>query len=119
MSRNAEAKLQAACVALARMADDVIVFSIPNGGLRTRAEAALMRWTGTLAGVPDLCIVMPGGRCAFAEIKTELGKLSKAQSDMLDRMDDMSVPYAIVRSLQDMQDFLYRLGIKTRARIAA
>ena len=119
MSRDAEAKLQAACVALARMADDVIVFAIPNASRRTTRGFASNAVPGLMPGIPDLCIVMSAGRCAFAEIKTELGKLSKAQADMLDRMDDMSVPYAIVRSLQDMQDFLYRLGIKTRARIAA
>lgn len=118
--RNAEYRIQASVVQWVRLvAPEVVIFAIPNGGLRTKAEAALLRWVGTLAGVPDLCIVMPGGRCAFFEVKTDAGKLSPAQADMLARLDDMDVPYAIIRSVDDARDALAELGIRTREAVAA
>lgn len=115
MSRNGEAKIQASVVAWVRLvAPQVICFSVPNGGLRTKAEAALLRWTGTLAGVPDLILVLPGGRCAFWEVKAPDGRLSQAQADMLERLDDMGVPCAIIRSIDDARRDLAALGIETR-----
>ncbi len=35
------------------VAPDLIAFHVPNGGFRTKAEAARMKWVGVLAGVPD------------------------------------------------------------------
>jgi hypothetical protein len=115
VARNAEARIQASVVAWVRLvAPQVLCFAVPNGGLRTKAEAALMRWTGVVAGIPDLVLVFPGGRCAFWEIKTGIGKLSLAQEDMLARLDDMDVPYAIIRSIDDARRDLHALGISTR-----
>src|SRR5271169_2634083 len=58
--RNAEARIQAAIVEWVRtVAPQVIVFHVPNGGLRTKAEAARMKWVGVLPGVFDLALILP------------------------------------------------------------
>ena len=82
---NAEARIQAAVVAwVGWVCPGVIVYAIPNGGLRSKSEAARMKWTGTLSGMPDLGFVLPGGQAGFFEIKTpKRGRLSDAQSEML------------------------------------
>ncbi len=116
--RNAEARIQAAIVAYVRTVAPppaALIFAIPNGGLRTKAEAGLLRWTGALAGVPDLCLVLPHrSRCCFLEVKTPAGRLSVAQVDMLNTFDAMGVNYAIVRSIEDVREVLGYLGIPTR-----
>jgi hypothetical protein len=77
MSRNAEARIQATIVEWVRtVAPDVLIFSVPNGGLRTKAEASLFKWTGQLAGIPDLAIVADSGRVRFIEVKAPKGYLS-------------------------------------------
>ncbi len=71
--KHSEDKLQAACVRWFRLQyPDVVIFSIPNGGQRNAVTGALMKATGTLAGVADL-FVMKAGRINHIEI-TEEGK---------------------------------------------
>jgi hypothetical protein len=114
---NAEARLQAAIVEWIRaVAPSVLVFAIPNGGYRTPAEAARMRWTGVLAGVPDLCIVAPGGRVHFIEVKTTTGSLSDAQRAVHDAMVALGTPPAVCRSLEDARRAIAAWDIPTRAR---
>jgi hypothetical protein len=36
--------------------EGVIIFAIPNGGKRSKSEAARLKLEGVLPGVPDLCI---------------------------------------------------------------
>jgi hypothetical protein len=44
---NREARIQAAVVEWARVVPpELLIFAIPNGGLRSKAEAARMKWTG-------------------------------------------------------------------------
>jgi len=55
----------------------LIIFHIPNGGGRSKAEGARMKNMGVLAGVPDLFI--PALKL-FIEMKTESGgKTSDSQ----------------------------------------
>lgn len=37
-------------------------------------------------GVPDRIIVMPGGRCVFVELKTQVGRLARIQAWQLDQL---------------------------------
>ena len=36
------------------------VFAVPNGGWRSKVEAAIMKRGGVLAGVSDICLPFPG-----------------------------------------------------------
>ena len=58
--KHTEDQIQAACVKWFRYQyPDVVIFAIPNGGLRGAREAARMKGTGTLAGVADLFVMRP------------------------------------------------------------
>ena len=39
----------------------LLLFHIPNGGLRNKATAVRMKAEGVKAGVPDLCLPVPAG----------------------------------------------------------
>jgi hypothetical protein len=112
---NAEARIQASIVQWALIsAPDLLVFAVPNGGLRSESEAARMKWTGTLAGVPDLAIIGPGGRAFFVEIKTPGGRLSDAQQTFVERLMVLGAPFAIARSIDDVRRAFAIWGIETR-----
>lgn len=115
LDRNAEAKRQAAIVEYVRLvAPHVVIAAVPNGGLRTKAEAARLKWTGVLAGFLDLVLVLPHGRSAYWETKTDLGRLSGDQKDMIGRLEALGHACAVVRSIDDARCELVRLGIETR-----
>lgn len=115
MSRNDEANIQAAIFQYVRaVAPDVLIFAVPNGGLRAKAEAARLKWTGVVAGVPDLCLVLPGGRACFIEVKTAKGVLSADQKAMRLRLIRMGVPCVTARSVEDVRAWLQAWGVLTR-----
>lgn len=58
-----------------------LMFHIPNGGLRSKTEAARFKRAGVKAGVPDICLpVARGGfHGLWIELKAMDGKLSENQ----------------------------------------
>jgi hypothetical protein len=112
---NAEASRQAAIVEYVRLvAPEILIWAVPNGGLRTKGEAARLKWTGVLAGVLDLTLALPDGRCAFWETKTTYGRLSKDQRDVIARLDDLGHAWAVVRDIDEAQRELAVLAVATR-----
>ena len=84
--KHTEDQIQAACVKWFRYQyPDVVIFAIPNGGLRGAREAARMKGTGTLAGVADLfvmCIHRSDGKLfhgLFIEMKVGKNEMTEAQ----------------------------------------
>jgi hypothetical protein len=118
---NAEAHRQAAIVAYVRLvAPEIVIWAVPNGGLRTKAEAARLKWTGVLAGVLDLTLALPDGACAFWETKTLRGRLSADQRGFIRHIEALGHVWALVRDIDDARRELARLGVVTReAREAA
>lgn len=116
--RNAEARIQAAIVEYVRtVAPGVLIYAIPNGGLRPKAEAARMKWTGTLAGMPDLGLVLPDGRACFIEVKTPKGRLSDVQLETFMLLKSRSgwPPCVILaRCIDDVRDALRAWKVETR-----
>jgi hypothetical protein len=113
--RNAEARRQAAIVEYVRwVAPQLICFHVPNGGLRTKAEAARLKWVGVLAGVLDLVLLLPSGRSAYWETKTPHGRLSDDQQAFIERLIALGHSWALVRSIDDARRELAALGIETR-----
>ena len=99
-------------------APQTVVFAIPNGGLRGKAEAARLRWTGVLAGVPDLAVLAPVGKVFFLEVKTPDGRLSADQAEMFDQLVALGIDAAIVRSVDDVRAAFRAWGIETREAFA-
>jgi hypothetical protein len=61
-----------------RAAPGVFMFAVPNGGFRRPVEAAILKATGTVAGVPDT-IWIKDGQVFALELKAEGGRPTEAQ----------------------------------------
>jgi hypothetical protein len=57
---------------------DAFVFAVPNGGMRSPIEAAILKGLGTRAGSPDLFMIHRGEVFAI-ELKSESGRATAAQ----------------------------------------
>lgn len=116
---NAEARAQSAVVSFVRLvAPQVVIFHVANGGLRSKPEAARLKWVGVLAGVLDLVLVLPDSRVAFWEVKTRAGHLSDDQWAFINRLEDLGHVCAVVRDIDDARRELAALGIETREAFA-
>lgn len=81
-----EDRLQEMCIKWFRIQwPKALVFSIPNAAKRSFRLAALLKRTGLVSGVPDLCIPEPRGvYCGlWIEMKSAAGRLTPEQSKML------------------------------------
>lgn len=60
-----------------------LMFAIPNGGSRHKAEAANLKRQGVKAGVPDIClpVARQGYHALFIEMKKDSGKPTREQLD--------------------------------------
>ena len=67
------------------------LFHIPNGGKRSKVEAARFKAMGVKPGVPDLCLAVPrnGYHGLYIEMKRrEGGKLSADQKKWIDGLQE-------------------------------
>jgi hypothetical protein len=116
VDRNAEARIQGDEIVpfIRTVAPQVLLFHCPNGGYRTPAESARFKWQGVLAGIPDLILVLPGGRVRFIEVKTATGRLSPAQREIHGLLVALGSPPAVCRSIDDVRRALVAWGVVTR-----
>ena len=63
-----------------------LVFHIPNGMRSGPVTGARFKRLGVLAGVPDLCFVLHGGKVVWIEMKKIKGKVSKEQMAVHEQM---------------------------------
>jgi hypothetical protein len=113
--RNAEARIQAGIVEWARtVAPQCLIFHPANGGWRSKEEGARFKWLGVVAGVPDLIVIGPGGRAHFIEVKSEAGRLSDVQLDVVADLSKLGAPFTTVRSIDDVRRAFSGWGIETR-----
>lgn len=74
-----------------------MMFHIPNGGSRGKAEAGRFKAEGVKAGVPDICLPVARGEYhgLYIELKRlKGGKVSDEQKDWIRRLDEQG--YAAV-----------------------
>lgn len=101
-----EDRIQKAIVEFIRTAyPRYITFAIPNGGGRSKAQGAILKATGVLAGIPDLCVLMPG-KAIFIEVKTTKGRLSAVQKALKPRIEALGFPVHICRSIDDAAEVM-------------
>lgn len=113
--RYLEDPIQASIVAYLRtVLPHCQVFAVPNGGFRTKREAARLKWTGAKAGVPDLQIIAPSGRVYFIECKAPKGVLSDEQKSFRDWCIMSSTPFAVCRSIDEVKVALKAWHLETR-----
>lgn len=94
-----------------------IIFHVPNGGKRTKAEAAIFKAMGVRAGVFDYIVLMPGidgdhPYAGFIEIKDKDGRMSEAQRQFKIEVESMGFMTAVVRSLDEWVEVLERWGVR-------
>lgn len=96
MLKRTEAEEQAALFEWAEWNSSLIpelqlMFHIPNGGSRNKAEAANLKRQGVKSGVPDIFLPVPRGKFAglWIELKTVSGKASEEQKKYIQALNDV------------------------------
>lgn len=93
-----------------RGAPDMVAFHVPNGGKRSKVEAAIMKGLGVTAGIPDVIIIKD--RQVFAlELKALKGRRTDAQRDMLLALEKAGAITAIVYGLDQALHVLESWGV--------
>jgi hypothetical protein len=113
---NAEASIQEEFFKLAPMyfpdLPDKLLFAVPNGGSRNKAEAANLKRQGVKRGISDVILQIPrkgyAGLCL--EFKTPEGRQSDEQKEYQRQTESAGNKYVIVRSvgqaLQTVKEYL-------------
>lgn len=87
-----------------------------GGGAAARNRQAILRGLGVHAGFSDL-IVISSGQVLFLEVKSAAGRLSGPQEAFRDAVQGQGLPWALVRSVDDVVAALRVHGFKTRIRV--
>jgi hypothetical protein len=98
--RHPEDDIQRAVVdhLTARPMPKLFAFHCPNGGWRSRTEAAILKGLGVVAGVPDLMLIRKGAVFGL-ELKAPNGWLSPAQIATQEAMRAAGVTVAVATGL--------------------
>ncbi len=83
-----------------------MLFAVPNGGGRSRVEAAIMKGEGVTPGVADLILLESRG--AFGslciEMKDAKGRQSEAQKAWQQTAESFGNKYVVCRSFEQFQE---------------
>lgn len=106
MRSHEESRIQQACVRWFRLQYPRLarlLIAVPNGGGRSKVEAAIMKGEGVTAGASDLLLLVPSGECPYLciEMKTPKGRQSPAQREWQAEVEAVGGRYAVCRSLDD------------------
>lgn len=106
--RHNESIIQQNCVKWFRLQFPqlaILLFAVPNGGLRRKVEAAIMKAEGMTAGVSDLILLVPSkgyhGLCI--EMKTEKGRQTDSQKQWQKHVEKFGYKYVICRSFDEFR----------------
>lgn len=86
-----------------------LMYHVPNGGSRNKAEAANLKRQGVKSGVPDVCLPVPRGNShgAYIELKRiKGGKISPAQAEWMDKLLKQGYAVACCRGWQEAAEFI-------------
>lgn len=86
-----------------------LLFHVPNGGSRNKAEAGRLRAEGVKAGVPDLCLPVPRGKChgLFIELKRQRGgRIAPEQTSWLEELMKQGYSVAICKGWKSAADVI-------------
>lgn len=141
--KRSEEKLHRELVKLLRatLPKPWLVFHIPNGGGRSKAEAGALKAMGTMAGLPDLLVMGPAETLVGPPHKTtrphiiglelkappamlQSGKpsrakprVSDAQRDAIEALEQVGIPTFVVRSIDEAVDVLRKQGVPLKGRV--
>jgi hypothetical protein len=87
----------------------VIALHFPNGGQAQPGRGRETQGPGTIAGAPDLLIIV-AGRAYGLELKTAAGRLSKEQKSTAQRFVRAGSQYGVACSVAGVREILRRWG---------
>jgi hypothetical protein len=93
-------------------------FHVPNGGKRTRVEAAILKAMGVKAGVPDVFVIAPGTVVAI-EMKAKGGTARKNQEARMADLRECGISTAVCRTVGEVEATVLAAGVRLRARLSA
>lgn len=96
--------------AVRKVAPQVRLVAVPNGGQRTAWAAMQAKREGLAKGFVDLLALAPEGKIAFLEMKARDGSLSEDQLDWLGRLHGMGHHVGVFRSVRTALLFLHQAG---------
>lgn len=78
---------------------DVLIFSVPNGAAVSAVNRVRLAKEGLLAGIPDLFILeqRKGFNGLMIEFKTDIGKTSKSQDIIINKLIDRNYLVYVAR----------------------
>jgi hypothetical protein len=85
-------------------------YAVPNGGVRSKITAAIMKGTGTRPGVPDLAFLHEG-RAFFLEIKTLTGRATEHQLQAISDINRAGGYAAIGQGIDACLNILSQWGL--------
>jgi hypothetical protein len=110
--RQPEAALQRAVVThlRARPASGIFWCAVPNGGYRSKTEAAIMVGTGLRKGCPDILLCRSSQLYAL-ELKAPRGRLSEAQRQCHEELRQAGAIVEVASDLDSALSYLERWKI--------
>ena len=105
--KDLEHQIQVAMVRYLRH-HGVVVFAVPNGGLRNITTARKLKAEGCLAGVAD-CIILEQGTVRFVEVKTPKGRQQDSQKEFEGIVKAHGMKYEVWRDIEDAVDYVKNL----------
>jgi hypothetical protein len=92
-----------------RAAPNSMLWHTPNGGYRSKAEAAVMTRLGLKRGLPDLFGLRAGALIAI-ELKSPTGRLSKHQRETIAELTAAGCLVRVIDNIDDAVAWLEKLG---------
>lgn len=105
--RHVESDLQKVCVSWFRAqypSHAPMLFAVPNGGARSRTEAAIMKAEGVTAGVSDLILLEPrggyGALCIEMKTRDKDSRQRPSQKAWQEAAEKAGNRYVVIRSFE-------------------
>jgi VRR-NUC domain len=110
-TRGQESYMQEACVTWFRLkypSVGKLLFSIPNGGLRTLEDGKVMKAEGMMKGVADLLLLVPRGKWhgLAIELKSSTGRVADHQQEWGAMVMEQGYPYVVCKTKKEFMDLM-------------
>lgn len=105
--KQLESELQMRCVKWFRLYyKKIMLFATPNGGLRNKRTAQILKMEGVTAGVADLCLLYPnhGFHALYIEMKYGKNTQSDAQKEFELYCNRHGYKYVVCNTYEGFQD---------------
>ena len=107
--RHVEDRIQMEVIKFCRSTPALsLAFHIENEGKEFIQQAVRAKRMGRLAGLPDICIPMAGGRVLWLELKTSTGRVSATQKDLHKKLIALGHTVEVAKGLKEAINVLKR-----------